>query len=243
MVEAYRLFIVISFLFFFGGILGWFIELFFRRLNTKKNPEKIWYNPGFLTGPWLPVYGFGAIVLFTISILEESFFNTRTFGIIHYGIMFLIMAVFMTLVEYIAGKIFIQGMHIKLWDYSKEWGNFQGIICPKFTFFWGLLSAVYYFFIFPKFKILVFWFTEHPWFSFIVGIIFGLFSIDFGFAVHLGTVIRKKAMEIDRKSALDFQKLQGKLKSGKLSIHSSSLFLTNKIDQFEDFVKRSPSKK
>ena len=45
MIEAYRLFIVISFLFFFGGILGWFIELFFRRLNTKKNPEKIWYNP------------------------------------------------------------------------------------------------------------------------------------------------------------------------------------------------------
>ena len=122
-------------------------------------------------------------------------------------------------------------------------GQLSGNYLSKVYFFLGTSKRRLLFFFFPKFKILVFWFTEHPWFSFIVGIIFGLFSIDFGFAVHLGTVIRKKAMEIDRKSAVDFQKLQGKLKSGKLSIHSSSLFLTNKIDQFEDFVKRSPSKK
>lgn len=37
--------------------------------------------------------------------------------------MFIIMAAAMTLVEYIAGIIFVKGMHIKLWDYSNEKEN------------------------------------------------------------------------------------------------------------------------
>ena len=53
------------------------------------------------------------------------------------------------LIEYFAGLIFIKGMHVKLWDYSDEKFNIQGIICPKFTFFWYLLSAIYYFLIHP----------------------------------------------------------------------------------------------
>lgn len=43
------------------------------------------------------------------------------------------MAAAVTLVEYIAGLISIKLLHVKLWDYSKQWGNIQGIICPKFT--------------------------------------------------------------------------------------------------------------
>ena len=42
----------------------------------------------------------------------------------------LVLLVSLTLLEYITGLIFIKGMHIKLWDYSKQWGNVQGIICP-----------------------------------------------------------------------------------------------------------------
>ena len=61
----------------------------------------------------------------------------------------MIMAICITVIEYIAGLIFIKGMNIKLWDYSDQWGNVQGIICPLFSFFWLLLSATYYFFIHP----------------------------------------------------------------------------------------------
>ena len=46
------------------------------------------------------------------------------------------MALSGTLIEYFAGLIFIKGMHVKLWDNSDEKFNIQGIICPKFTFFW-----------------------------------------------------------------------------------------------------------
>ena len=50
-------------------------------------------------------------------------------------VLFLLMALSVTLIEYFAGLIFIKGMHVKLWDYSDEKWNIQGIICPKFTSF------------------------------------------------------------------------------------------------------------
>lgn len=240
MINAYKTFIVMAYIFFFGCMLGWSIEFFFRRFK-KANKEKLWYNPGFLTGPWLPVYGFGALVLFVISFCEQYFIGSGSCGILYYGLMFLVMALVMTAVEYAAGKIFICGMHIRLWNYSKEWGNIQGIVCPKFTLFWGLLSAVYYFFIYPRFKYMVMWFIDHPWFSFVVGIIFGLFLVDFAFAVRLGALLRKQAVSLDRKAALDFQKLQGMLKMNSQSIHSKG-FLTEKYDQLEEFINRSPAK-
>ena len=59
------------------------------------------------------------------------------------------MAFFMTAIEYIAGIIFIKHMKIKLWDYSNEKFNLQGIICPLYSFFWALLGALYYFAVHP----------------------------------------------------------------------------------------------
>ncbi len=59
--------LILAFLFFIGCILGWGIELLFRRFFSKNNPERKWINPGFLTGPWLPIYGIGLIGMYSIS--------------------------------------------------------------------------------------------------------------------------------------------------------------------------------
>jgi len=56
-------FLVAAFLFFAGSMLGWCTEVVFRRLFTAKK----WINPGLLTGPYLPLYGFGLVGLFGIS--------------------------------------------------------------------------------------------------------------------------------------------------------------------------------
>ena len=47
-------FLQIVFIFYLGSTFGWTIELFFRRIVHKE-----WVNPGFLIGPYLPIYGFG----------------------------------------------------------------------------------------------------------------------------------------------------------------------------------------
>ncbi len=129
--------LVAIFLFFTGSMAGYILEVLFRRFFTAKK----WINPGFLTGPYLPLYGFGVVGLYAISLLP-----------IHTGqewldavIIILIMGLTMTLIEYIAGLIFIKGMKIRLWDYSDRWGNIQGLICPLFSFFWLVVSALFYF--------------------------------------------------------------------------------------------------
>ena len=242
--NAYRSFIVITFLFFFGGTLGWFLELFYRRFLSPANPKRQWLNPGFLTGPCLPLYGFGVVVLYVLSLSESYFTRFDSGGILHYLLMFVVMALAMTLIEYIAGIVFIKGMNLKLWDYSKEWGNIKGIICPKFTVIWGLLSASYYFFLFPPVNRLVVWFTEHPWFSFVVGIFLGVFAIDFAFSMHLGSQLRKAAKEFDQKATLDMQKFQSFLRENKLSAfftpHDDRYLLTPRLDRLEQFIRRSP---
>ena len=106
-----------------------------------------------------------------------------------------------------------KGFHLRLWDYSKLWGNIQGIICPLFTFFWGVLSLAYYFLLYPRLRKLVEWFVAHPLASFMVGVCFGIFLIDLCFSIHLGAVVQKKAAEIDKNvyDAIDVQKLSDDL--------------------------------
>ena len=54
------LLLTLAFLFFIGSVLGWVLELLFR--NLTQHPEKL-VNPGFCTGPYLPIYGFGLCAL------------------------------------------------------------------------------------------------------------------------------------------------------------------------------------
>ena len=117
-----KLCLVITFLFFAGSLIGWFIELIFRRFFSKNNPEHKWINPGFLTGPYLPLYGFSLVILFLLSYIDVSFISNPYLQKV---VLFALMALCITLFEYIAGMIFIVGMKIKLWDYSKNWGNIK----------------------------------------------------------------------------------------------------------------------
>ena len=155
----YQVFLIIVFLFFFGSGGGWVLELFFRRFFSGANPERKWLNPGFLFGPCVPLYGFGTVVLFVLSEFESQIFGQFGGSWWYYLVMFFGMALAMTALEYIAGLMSLKVMHLRLWDYSHCWGNIQGLICPLFTFFWGVLAALYYFLLYPRLRRLVVWFV------------------------------------------------------------------------------------
>ncbi len=97
-----NLLLVLAFLFFSGSITGWIIELFFRRFISDANPERKWINPGFLVGPYLPLYGFGLCALFLLAQINVSFIKNAILSKIA---LFILMAIVMTLIEYIAGLI------------------------------------------------------------------------------------------------------------------------------------------
>ncbi len=241
MLTGFQTFLILLYLFFFGSIAGWGLELLFRRFISRANPDRQWLNPGFLIGPYLPLYGTGTVALFALSSIQEAVFGALGHGIILYGILFFVMALAMTVIEYIAGLIFIKGFHVKLWDYTGQWGNIQGIICPKFTLIWGALSIFYYLLLYPPLRRFVEWFVHHPLSSFSVGMIFGIFLIDCGYSMHLGTLLRRKANEID--AIVDMQAFQReRQKLGRFFQLPRYRPLTERLDRFDLFLRRTPAK-
>ncbi len=192
------IFLVLTFLFMVGSMIGWVIELFFRRFISSNNPERKWINPGFLTGPCLPLYGFGLVGLFVMSLLPYVGQDPETVHTpLQIVLTILAMGVMMTVIEYIAGLIFIKGMKIKLWDYSNEPFNLQGIICLRFSIIWTVLAAAYYFLLQPHVIRLVEWFGDNIAFTFVVGMFYGILVVDLCYSFNLSGRIREFAVEND----------------------------------------------
>jgi len=189
------IFLILTFLFFIGSILGWFVELLFRRFFSSSNPERKWINPGFCAGPYLPIYGFGLCMLYLIA-------SAETYNYIHHPVwnklvLFAVMALCMTVIEYLAGLFCLKVAKVRLWDYSSEWGNIQGLICPKFSLIWAILGALYYFVIHPHILDALEWLAGNLAFSFVIGLFFGVFLVDFAHAAQLAVKLREFAKEND----------------------------------------------
>ncbi len=107
--------------------IGWAFESIYVSLEHRK-----WVNRGFLNGPFLPIYGFGAIImLFSALPVRNSIPLTFLFGMLG-----------ATLLEYATGYIMEKIFQIKLWDYSYEPLNLNGYICLGCSLMWGGLSLL-----------------------------------------------------------------------------------------------------
>lgn len=123
-------------------IIGWIFEELVFLVE-----DHILYNRGFLFGPWLPIYGFGGIIITAL------FFKTKNKPVkigkinIRPLIMYFEACIIATAVELIATYIidFIGGNFKTLWDYSQNFMNFQGRIAliPDAKFGVIALLAIY----------------------------------------------------------------------------------------------------
>ena len=189
--------VIISTLFVIGSLIGWIIELFFRRFVSQKK----WMNPGFLTGPYLSIYGFGVLALYAVSNIPLGITNQ----IVDIIVRILIIGVAMTVVEFIAGLIFIKGLKVKLWDYSKRKGNIMGIICPSFSLIWLVVGSLYYFLLNPFLVEGISWISENLIYTYFVGMVMGAMAVDFAYSIHLATKL-KEYKEIANLRFEDFKK-------------------------------------
>ena len=178
-----NLLLALAYLFFIGSVFGWVLELLYRNL---KSDHKNWVNPGFCTGPYVPIYGFGLCALFLLALLEQYQILSEPFW--NKVLLFAAMAVGMTLIEYIAGIFCLKCLKVRLWDYSDLKGNIQGIICPQFSAVWAGLGAIYYFLIHPYILEGLHWLSRNLAFSFFIGMFFGIFLID---VIHSSQLIVK----------------------------------------------------
>lgn len=182
-------FMALLYLFSAGSVIGWLLELGYNNLYLDRGH---WVNPGFCTGPYIPIYGFGLCVLYLLTLLEQFHFIQNPFW--NRVALFHIMAKCLTLVEYIAGVFCLRIMKVRLWDYSDRWGNIQGLICPAFSAMWAGLGAIYYFAIHPRILCILDWLSQNPVSSFFLGVYFGVFLVDTAHSVrHKGNPVRTPA--------------------------------------------------
>lgn len=193
--------VIVSTLFVIGSLIGWVIELFFRRYVSQKK----WMNPGFLTGPYLPIYGFGVVVLYAVSNIPFEI-ASQWLNIL---VRILIIGVGMTLIEFIAGLIFIKGLKVKLWDYSDRKGNLMGIICPSFSLIWLAVGSLYYFLLNPVLVQGITWISENLIYTYFIGAVIGAMIVDFAYSVHLAT----KLNEFKQYQSVRFEEFKKELKT------------------------------
>ena len=179
-----NLFLQFVFVFYMVCSLGWLLELLFRRIVHGK-----WVNPGFLIGPYLPIYGFGLAILTLLFLIFKD-------SSLHPVIIILLMGFLMTVIEFIGGVIGLKN-NVKLWDYSDRWGNYKGIICPLFSLIWTIIGAIYYFFLASYVMHALDWFSKNLTFSYTLGLFTGFIVIDFFYSAKLYLKIKKYAKDND----------------------------------------------
>jgi len=188
-------FLTLAFLFFIGSVAGWVVELLFRRFFSSANPDRKWINPGFCSGPYLPLYGVGLCLMYVIALLEGTGpFQSPVLGEI---LLCLIMALCMTALEFAAGSLALKIANVRLWDYTGQWGNVRGVICPKFSLVWAAFGALYTFFVHRHVKSAVAWLFGHLSFSFFIGLFFGVFLVDLAQSAQLVSKLKKFAEDYD----------------------------------------------
>lgn len=122
----YRFFQWILF-FFIYCFFGWIWESCYVSVKSRK-----WVNRGFLHGPLVPIYGFGAIaVLFGAIPVRDNLALVYLFGMAG-----------ATLLEYFTGAAMERIFKVRYWDYSGKFLNLNGHICLMSSLAWGAFSVL-----------------------------------------------------------------------------------------------------
>ncbi len=85
-----------------------------------------------MRGPFLPLYGSGAIIMLVLSApYQENLLLTYISGVIG-----------ATLLEYLTGVCMEYLFKMRYWDYSNQPFNFQGYVCLSSSIAWGFLTIL-----------------------------------------------------------------------------------------------------
>lgn len=115
------------FFFYFYCFFGWVFESTYVSLKSRK-----FVNRGFMRGPFLPIYGSGAIMMLVVSMpFQENIFLTYIAGCIG-----------ATALELVTGIAMEALFKVRYWDYSNQKFNYKGHICLSSTVAWGFLTIL-----------------------------------------------------------------------------------------------------
>lgn len=115
------------FFFYIYCFLGWCFESAYVSIKSGKL-----VNRGFMRGPFLPLYGSGAMMMYAVSMpFQDNIILTYIAGVIG-----------ATALEYVTGVAMETLFKVRYWDYSSKPFNFQGHICLRSSIAWGFLTIL-----------------------------------------------------------------------------------------------------
>ena len=164
------------------AFMGFVLETVYRSVMVRKL-----VYPGFLYGPWLPIYGTGLLVV--VGLLSP--FKGRVW-------LFLILAFLLTsALEYGTGWLLETLLGMRLWDYRDRFLNLQGRISLSYSLGWTVLSGVFVYFIHPFVERGMGAFIDGPVGSLSASLLLAVLSVDVALSVNRAIYIKSKMGLLD----------------------------------------------
>lgn len=114
-------------IFYIYCFMGWCFESLYVSAKSKK-----WVNRGFMKGPFLPIYGCGAVIILfsTIPVMSSPV------------LVYILSFIAATVLELATGMVMEKLFKVKYWDYSGNFMNYKGYICIKSSITWGFMGML-----------------------------------------------------------------------------------------------------
>lgn len=113
--------------FFIYSFAGWIWESCYVSVRERR-----WVNRGFMHGPFLPLYGSGAVTVLACTLAVRD----------NIVLVYFIGMTGATTLEFITGAVMEKLFRVKYWDYSKHRFNLKGYICLMSSLCWGCFSVL-----------------------------------------------------------------------------------------------------
>lgn len=120
-----------------ASIIGFLIETGYVFLSVGKIVKR-----GMLFGPYCPIYGFGALILYL------CFYNVKAKRS-NIPLIFVSASLILGTFELICGLIFKHIFNIEMWNYSDKPLNILNYTTLPILIGWGILGTIYVFFLHP----------------------------------------------------------------------------------------------
>lgn len=200
--------------FFIYAFIGWVVEVSFHTVTVGK-----FINRGFLSGPYCPIYGFGAIsvIYFLTDIAGKNKF-----------VLFLGSIVIATAIEFVAGFLLEKIFHERWWDYTDKKLNIGGYICMEFSVIWGLFCFLLYEAVHPVTKSLVDLIPLRALKYLDIGLVI-IMTIDLLATINTIIGINKKMKALDKISA-DIRKVSDRIG---IKVYDRTIEIENKQQELK----------
>lgn len=202
--------------FYFYCICGWIFETTYVSLKNHK-----YINRGFMKGPWLPLYGSGAVIILL---------TTLPFQQVPVAVYFAAM-VSATILEYVTGVVMLKLFKVRYWDYSYRKIQFQGHICLVSSVAWGFLGLIMVYLVHPPVqKFIGRWNTEFlSIFTFVitVGMVY-----DFTNALRRALDLRKVIVQMEQMR----ERMKERIEEAGMSWNEYMEYRRQHAENIRDFV-------